>query len=127
MASKTNSLSPTSSTIIDEPQSVILKVNIPSLQAQKALSVSTNDPIWSIKKAIIMKVTSEFQQGFNYGLFLQGENGKEGKFLDEAKTVGSYGLDGTVQFQVLLLYSDSQLISPVFTSLLNTARRLKRN
>jgi hypothetical protein len=76
--------------------SIVFRINIPSLKLQKAIRVSTNDCIWMVKKQLEEKVGTEIKDVLNYGLFLHGKDGKRNKFLDERNTIASYHLDATV-------------------------------
>ncbi|KAJ3257891.1 hypothetical protein HK103_004182 [Boothiomyces macroporosus] len=75
---------------------VVLRINIPALKLQKAIRVNSNDLIASVKKQLEEKVCSEIKDVLNYGLLLHGKDGKQGKYLDERNTAGSYHLDQNV-------------------------------
>jgi hypothetical protein len=80
------------------PEAIVLRINIPNLKLQKAIRVSTSDPVWSVSRQLEDKVATDIKDILNYGLFVHGKDGRNGKFLDERNTVGSYHLGATVRF-----------------------------
>ena len=77
---------------------VVIRVSIPSLNIQKALKVNTGDSVWTLKKQLIDKCFTETRKDlWNYGIFLHGKDGKQGKFLNEYNTLIGYGIETTVR------------------------------
>ncbi|KAL2916907.1 hypothetical protein HK105_203686 [Polyrhizophydium stewartii] len=76
---------------------IVLRINVPALKLQKALKVNTADTVWGLKKQLIEKFGAEAKDVWNYGIFLHGKEGKQGKFLDERKELSIYGVDTSSQ------------------------------
>ncbi|KAJ3275002.1 SH3 and multiple ankyrin repeat domains protein 2 [Terramyces sp. JEL0728] len=83
-------------------ETVVLRITIPSLKLQKAIRINSNDLIATVKKQLEEKVCSDVKDVLNYGLLLHGKDGKQGKYLDERNTAGSYHLDQTCQIDFQL-------------------------
>ncbi|KAJ3321465.1 SH3 and multiple ankyrin repeat domains protein 2 [Boothiomyces sp. JEL0866] len=83
-------------------ETVVLRISIPVLKLQKAIRVNSNDLIAAVKKQLEEKVCSEIKDVLNYGLLLHGKDGKQGKYLDERNTAGSYHLDQNCQIDFQL-------------------------
>lgn len=90
-------------TLTAPPTPLILKFSVPSIGVQKALRFNSNDSIWNIKKTLMEKIGSEIPEFLNYGLFLPGSGGKQGKFLDEKRVISHYNLENQVIFPCLYL------------------------
>lgn len=81
----------------DQQQFVLVRISIAEVNGQKALKVPPSDTISSVKFQIIDKLTGvNIENILNYGLWLPGSDGKEGKFLDEQRSVKDYRLSETV-------------------------------
>ena len=83
-------------------ETIVLRINIPSLKLQKSIRVSTADAVWTLRKQLEDKVASEIKDILNYGIFLHGKDGKKGKFLDERMIVGDYHIDNTRQLDFIM-------------------------
>ncbi|KAH9274556.1 hypothetical protein BASA83_003192 [Batrachochytrium salamandrivorans] len=82
--------------------SVVLRINVPSLKLQKAIKSQTCDTVWMLKKQLIDKFGSESKDCWNFGIFLHGKEGKQGKFLDERKDLSVYNIDSNSQIDFAL-------------------------
>lgn len=89
-------MSPAPSVSKQPPSPLILKFSVPSIGVQKALRFFSDDGVWHIKKTLMEKIGSEIQEFLNYGLFLPGSQGKQGKFLDEKRAIGHYNCENQV-------------------------------
>ena len=81
--------------LLSMADSIVLRIQIPSQKLQKALKVNLDETIWQLKKNLIDKLP-DLQDALNYGLFLHGKEGKQGKFLDERKPASNFNLEPTV-------------------------------
>ncbi|KND01062.1 uncharacterized protein SPPG_04154 [Spizellomyces punctatus DAOM BR117] len=79
-------------TITTPPAAVVLRISLPSHDWQKAIKANLKDMVWSIKKQIIEKMASTVDEALNFGLYLPADvkSGKQGKFLDEKRELGTY-------------------------------------
>ena len=86
--SLTTSLSTISTT--SPSQSIIIKISIPNHGLQKSIRCLLSDTVWSLKKQLLEKTANEIPNAFNYGFYLPGLQGKQGKFLEEKRELFSY-------------------------------------
>ncbi|TPX72406.1 hypothetical protein SpCBS45565_g00691 [Spizellomyces sp. 'palustris'] len=79
-------------TIVTPPAAVVLRISLPSHDWQKAIKANLKDMVWSTKKHIIEKMASTVDEALNFGLYLPADvkSGKQGKFLDEKRELGTY-------------------------------------
>ncbi|KAI8895149.1 ankyrin repeat-containing domain protein [Globomyces pollinis-pini] len=91
-----------SNPVKDQNAKIVVRVNIPVLNLQKAIKVGPTDLIWTVKKQLEEKVRSEIKDILNYALFLHGQGEKQGKYLDERKSLGSYHVDSNSQLDFIL-------------------------
>ncbi len=78
------------------PVLIVLRISVPSLGVQKAIRCPITDSIWSVKKQIIEKISTDLKEALNYGMFAPGTAGKQGKFLEEKRDLQSYGFENNV-------------------------------
>jgi hypothetical protein len=88
-AKRASSMSPTGTP-------VVLRVHIPAQDLKKAIRVNSEESIWSIKKQIVDKLGKGIEEALNFGVYLPGTEGKEGKFLDENRLLQDYRLGDNV-------------------------------
>ncbi|KAJ3179709.1 SH3 and multiple ankyrin repeat domains protein 2 [Gaertneriomyces sp. JEL0708] len=71
---------------------LIVRISVPSENRLKALKVALKDTVWSLKQQVISKVASGIEDVLNYGLYSPPDvkSGKQGKFLDEKREIGTY-------------------------------------
>jgi hypothetical protein len=95
------------------PQSILLRVSIPSAGVQKTLRVNLSDMVWSLKRQIMDKVAADIKDAMNHGFFLAASGGKLGKFLDEKRDIADYKFENQVShikppciFVIIFLFYD---------------------
>lgn len=69
---------------------------MPQLGVQKALRCPLTDNVWSLKRQLLDKVSSDIPNGLNYGLFMPSSTGKPPKYLDEKRELSAYKLENNV-------------------------------
>lgn len=79
-------------------KSFVLRVSIPSRNANKAMMVQTTDSVGSVIQQLEEKlgnaVDEDGNSGYwNYGLYDLPKNGKNGKYLEEKREIGHYNLE----------------------------------
>lgn len=77
-------------------KSLVIKVSVPKKGIQKALRCNVYDTVWAVRKQFMDKIQNELRDSMNYGLFLPGIQGKQGKFLEEKRDLQSYRFENTV-------------------------------
>ncbi|KAJ8327034.1 hypothetical protein BDV3_000166 [Batrachochytrium dendrobatidis] len=102
LLSQMGSMSSTLQLGIPSNAPIVLRINVPCLKLQKAIKVNTSDSVWMLKKQLIDKFGGDSKDCWNFGIFLHGKEGKQGKFLDERKDLATYGIDGTSQVDFTL-------------------------
>lgn len=80
---------------------IIVKIVIPNHGLQKALRCLLTDTVWSLKKQLLEKTSNEIPNAFNYGFYLPGTSGRQGKFLEEKRELHSYKFDTPVSYSAL--------------------------
>lgn len=81
---------------------VVLRVHIPAQDVKKAIRVNSEESIWQIKKQIIEKLGKGLDEALNFGIYLPGTDGKEGKFFDENRSLQDYRLGDNVRISYRL-------------------------
>ncbi|KAI8825808.1 uncharacterized protein EV422DRAFT_514223 [Fimicolochytrium jonesii] len=76
----------------DRGPAVVLRISLPSQDWQKAVKAYTKESIWKLKQHIMEKMASGIEDALNYGIFVPADSktGKQGKFLDEKRELGSF-------------------------------------
>ncbi|KAJ3160241.1 SH3 and multiple ankyrin repeat domains protein 2 [Geranomyces michiganensis] len=91
MSTPTASSPATPAALDDKGTALVLRISLPSQEWSKAIKVYTRETVWEIKRRIIEKMASGIEDALNYGLFLPADtkSGKQGRFLDEKREVGT--------------------------------------
>lgn len=76
---------------------VVLRLFIPMKEFSAIVRTSRANKVYSIKKAIIEKWMSNIDGALNYGLFMDGDGTKSGKFLQEDRVIDDYCLNSEVR------------------------------
>ncbi|TPX37652.1 hypothetical protein SmJEL517_g00775 [Synchytrium microbalum] len=92
---------PTPSTPVAGANQLVLRISYPSLKLQKAIRVASNELIWVVKRQAIEKGAQDVKDALNHGIFAPGVNGKAGKFLEEKREIGSYGIENNAALEFL--------------------------
>ncbi|XP_037071274.1 SH3 and multiple ankyrin repeat domains protein 3-like [Pollicipes pollicipes] len=69
---------------------IFIRISVPELSVEKCLQFGRNELVWDIKQQCLSSLPKELKESFNYGLFYPPQNGKAGKFLDEARPIADY-------------------------------------
>ncbi|XP_034536161.1 LOW QUALITY PROTEIN: SH3 and multiple ankyrin repeat domains protein 2-like [Notolabrus celidotus] len=70
--------------------SLVVRVLIPDLQQTKCMRFNPNGTVWVAKQRILCTLNQSLKDVLNYGLFQPASNGRDGKFLDEERTLREY-------------------------------------
>ncbi|KAF0300309.1 Protein shank [Amphibalanus amphitrite] len=69
---------------------IFIRICVPELSVEKCLQFCRSDLVWDVKQQCLRSLPKELKESFNYGLFYPPQNGKAGKFLDEARPIADY-------------------------------------
>jgi hypothetical protein len=75
---------------------IIIKISVPSQNLQKSFRFSADEPLFHLKQQAVEKMIKGIPDVLNYGFFLHGTDGKDGKFLDEMRSASEYRLPDNV-------------------------------
>ncbi|XP_047187643.1 SH3 and multiple ankyrin repeat domains protein 1-like isoform X2 [Scophthalmus maximus] len=69
---------------------LVVRVLIPDLQQTKCMRFNPDATVWVAKQRILCTLNQSLQDVLNYGLFQPASDGRDGKFLDEERTLREY-------------------------------------
>jgi hypothetical protein len=109
-----------------QPIPIVLKIRVPSQNLIKTIRIITNESIWTLKKIIMNKITSEVKDAYNYGLFEKKGIGANtiGKFLDEDKMIGFYNL--SAESNIDFIPKQRLIVGPMQEEDVNNKKKQKK-
>eukprot|EP00158_Paraphelidium_tribonemae_P004364 Partr_v1_DN26715_c0_g1_i2_m8971 putative SH3 and multiple ankyrin repeat domains len=82
-------------------QPIVIRVSIPNQNLQKAFRASPDETVALFKAQIIEKLAKDLPAVLNFGVYIPGVDGKEGRFMDDMRLLSKYKLENnaTVEFK----------------------------
>ncbi|XP_029971494.1 SH3 and multiple ankyrin repeat domains protein 2b [Salarias fasciatus] len=69
---------------------LVVRVLIPDLQQTKCMRLDLDWTVWTAKQRVLCSLNQSLKDVLNYGLFQPARDGRDGKFLDEGRTLREY-------------------------------------
>ncbi|XP_039091272.1 SH3 and multiple ankyrin repeat domains protein 2 isoform X1 [Hyaena hyaena] len=69
---------------------LVIRILIQDLQQTKCIRFNPDATVWVAKQRILCSLNQSLKDVLNYGLFQPASNGRDGKFLDEARLLREY-------------------------------------
>eukprot|EP00049_Salpingoeca_infusionum_P015631 m.305885 g.305885 ORF g.305885 m.305885 type:complete len:949 (-) comp15912_c3_seq1:313-3159(-) len=75
---------------------LLVRVTVVEQSLSKCIMFDTDRTVWEAKQLVLDRLAKGLKDAINYGLYQPPKNGRAGKFLDENRLIGQYGLAGPV-------------------------------